>query len=624
MVGYRKKSGGETELDATESSETDSETIRALFQQAWVASTGIGIRDIDFTLINWPETARAIGRASEILALDPVKYRVLSSFLADAPDHEAVRMIRETIDRWVAKNWATFEAEWRSEALKLFEGNGSGYRAFEDFIVRWPQLASDMKLLADVIEALDRDSRDIENKVERLRALTGPIASIKLVIDAVNRNNTGPRVSRELASLIAEWAGKTVWGELQYAVWCNDTRPYRGQAELIVSDSVKAVAAHLAQFGLTTGFVQRGFRVSDLSAETRAAWRRSLRAAIGTNFELREVVTEVLLWFGQLRDDRGVLFTILELYSEGLNKALESFRDHPSEIVQLRAKAVLDLANGEPDAAELLRIPRPVRVDAGTPREQQSVTWIGDPRIEGLIKEALGDAARKFGEEVRRTVDSGEETHVAILFERLRHALREITARLAATAAEKDASERLELKLEHRIVGKREEGGEGVGTGRFSADVCLIFEARYAGAQPFARRASFLQAKRLHRRGSARDIEYYPVDRTQLEDLAGQTLASFLLLIGPTSEGIDMPIIPARLFLDLAERGMQANQISPAAAARIAQGLSTWLVEDVIGLWTGDWNDAIINRAAGSEGRRPYLLANLSAEIVRRGPDGWL
>ncbi|QHP70449.1 hypothetical protein EI171_26060 [Bradyrhizobium sp. LCT2] len=582
------------------------------------------MRDIDFTLINWPEAARAIDRASEILALDPEKYRVLSNFLADAPDREAAQVIRETIDRWVAKNWAIFETEWRSEALKRFEGNGSGYRAFEDFIDRWPQLASDTKLLADVIEAFDRDPRDMEEKVERLRALTGPIASVKIVIDAVNRNNAGPKVSRELASLIAEWAGKTVWGQLQYAIWRNDTRTYRAQAELIVSDSVKAVAAHLAQFGLTTGFVHRRFRVSDLSAETRATWRRSLRAAIGTDFELREVVTEVLLWFGLLGDDRAVLFTILELYSEGLNKAMESFRDHPSEIVQLRAKAVLDLANGEPDAAELLCIPRGVRVDAGKPREQQSVTWIGDARIEGLIKRALGDAAREFGEEVRRTVDSGEESHVAILFERLRHALREISARLAATAAETDASERLELKLEHRIVGKHEEGGEGVGTDRFSADVCLIFEARYAGAQPFARRASFLQAKRLHRRGSARDIEYYPVDPTQLEDLAGQTLASFLLLIGPTSEGIDMPIIPARLFLDLAERGMQANQISPPAAARIAQSLSTWLVEDVIGLWTGDWNDAIVNRAAGSEGREPYLLANLSAEIVRRGPDGWL
>jgi hypothetical protein len=53
------------------------------------------------------------------------------------------------------------------------------------------------------------------------------------------------------------------------------------------------------------------------------------------------------------------------------------------------------------------------------------------------------------------------------------------------------------------------------------------------------------------------------------------------------TEGIDMPIIPARLFLDLVERGMQANQISLQKAAHIAKGLPTWLVEDVMGLLDG-------------------------------------
>lgn len=624
MTGHDKKTAGKTDLAAAGASATARDMVRVLFRHAASASMGIRGHDVDLDPINWSEAARIIGSSSEIFALDPAQYRTLSSFLSDAPDLEAAEMIREAIDGWVRKRWSIYEVDWRREALKLFEGNGSGYRAFQDFIDRWPQLGSDPELLADLIESFERDPRDMEDKVGRLRALTGPIALVKIVIEVISQHNAGPKVSRELASLIAEWAGKTVWGKLQYVIWHTDALTHRSQAELTVPDSVNAVATHLAQLGLTTSSTRSGFRISDLSAETRAAWRRSLRAAIGTDLELREAVTEALLWFGQPRDDRAILFTVLELHPDGLSEAMESLRDHPSELVRLRAKAVLDLANGEPDAAELLRIPRRVRVAAAAPDEQQSVTWIGDPRIEGLIKTALGDAAREFGAEVRRTADSGEETHVAILFERLRNALREITARLAAMAAETDADERLALKLEHRIVGKHEEGGAGVGTDRFSTDVCLLFEARYAGAQPFARRASLLQAKRLHRRGAARDVEYYPVDRTQLEDLAGQTLASFLLLVGPTSEGITMPVIPARLFLDLAEGGMLANNISPEAAARIAKSLSAWLVEDVMGLWTGDWSNAIVDRAAGSEGREPYLLVNLSAEIVRKGPDGWL
>jgi hypothetical protein len=61
-----------------------------------------------------------------------------------------------------------------------------------------------------------------------------------------------------------------------------------------------------------------------------------------------------------------------------------------------------------------------------------------------------------------------------------------------------------------RVVGKPEEGGPGVCTKRFSADVCLLFAARDSGKR-FARRASLLQAKRLYRKRSALDVDYYPV-----------------------------------------------------------------------------------------------------------------
>jgi hypothetical protein len=86
---------------------------------------------------------------------------------------------------------------------------------------------------------------------------------------------------------------------------------------------------------------------------------------------------------------------------------------------------------------------------------------------------------------------------------------------------------------------------------------------------------------------------------------------------------VTMPIIPAQLFLELVDRGASANQISPYDAAGIAKSLATWLVQDVIGLWTGDWETAIVERSLGGEGREPYLLVEVSAEIMRKGPDGW-
>jgi len=162
-----------------------------------------------------------------------------------------------------------------------------------------------------------------------------------------------------------------------------------------------------------------------------------------------------------------------------------------------------------------------------------------------------------------------------------------------------------------------------IGAWWLSADVCLIFEARESGNR-FAHRASLLQAKRLYRRRGPLDVDYYPVDTSQLEDLAGQTMASFLLLIGPECDGISVPVIPAHLFLDLVERGQPSTQIAPAEASRLGKGIGTWLVEDVNGLWTGDWAAAIVDRAEGGKDREPFLLVEVVVERIRKGPDCWL
>ncbi|EEF26467.1 conserved hypothetical protein [Ricinus communis] len=209
-----------------------------------------------------------------------------------------------------------------------------------------------------------------------------------------------------------------------------------------------------------------------------------------------------------------------------------------------------------------------------------------------------------------------------LLFERLRSAFDTITERLTALAIDSGANERLSLKLDYRIVGKQEEGAPGIGSNRFSADICLLFEAREAGRR-FARRASLIQAKRLYRRRGSLEVDYYPFKTDQLDDLAAQTMASFLLLLGPASEGIAIPVIPARLMLDLVERGESSTQIAPSHASRLGKDIGTWLVQDVIGLWTGDWDDRVVSRAEGGTDREPFVLAELVVERVRKGPDGW-
>ncbi|MNQ78570.1 hypothetical protein D3C85_934850 [compost metagenome] len=58
--------------------------------------------------------------------------------------------------------------------------------------------------------------------------------------------------------------------------------------------------------------------------------------------------------------------------------------------------------------------------------------------------------------------------------------------------------------------------------------------------------------------------------------------------------------------LDLIERGEHATSIAPERASELGKGIGTWLVEDAIGLWTGDWSQDIVER---SEGKRIAALS---------------
>jgi hypothetical protein len=238
--------------------------------------------------------------------------------------------------------------------------------------------------------------------------------------------------------------------------------------------------------------------------------------------------------------------------------------------------------------------------------------------IEAAIAAAVNSYARQFEE----TANSGEETHVANLFRDIQYQFQAVNRRIATAAAENRANRHLILQLDYRIVGKHEEGGPGIHSRRFSTDICLIVQAREGRSQPFAQRASFLQAKRLHIREGAVDVEHYPIQLKQLEDLTEQTASGYLLLIGPNRHNLAMPVLPARLVLDLIARGQLGSSLYPATLPPISKALSAWLTYDAIGLWTGDWRTPAVQRAEGAKRQRPFLLVEITAEIHTAGPEG--
>ncbi|MGY2805605.1 hypothetical protein [Bradyrhizobium sp. USDA 4506] len=581
--------------------------------------------DLQRAPVDWCAAAAAIVAGSDHLNLDAESFWKLGRALDAAPDAKAAADIRQVSRAWADTHWHLIETQARALALNLFGKSSYAFsRDFGAFVEGWPRLRNDHLLLSSALDSFERGVPEINAGIGQLRVLQGDETAAARVMRAVT-SRSGFSEYDELASLIAEWSGGSVWGQLQHLLWRKGTEKHRAHTVLENCETdVHRAAELLMELGLTITS-HRSYRLAELSAETRASWRHDLYTVVGNAAALKHAVTEALLWFGSPHDDRAVIFAVLDLHASNELAAIVPFTSHHDGLVRRRAAAVLNMANGVPNAEALLQMRSAPKSAVSERRDGfgASRTWIGDKRIESLMEDALGVATHAFGDEVRRTRDSGEETHVAILFERLAGAFSKISDRLAAYAAETNANERLEFKMEHRLVGKAEEGGRGIGSDRFSADICIVFEAREDG-RPFTRRTSLIQAKRIFVRQGALEVDYYPVDAGQLRDLADQTMAGFLLLVGPACEGVSMPVIPARLFLDLVERGEPSTQIAPAAASQLGKRLGTWLVEDVIGLWTGDWKDQLLAKALGGEGREPYLLVEITANRIRRGPDGWL
>lgn len=572
------------------------------------------LRSSSTPAVNWQAVAAVIGEVND-LSLDPATF----SQLQKKTRVYAGRDFFKILDQWGDANWLVVKDVLLEQARTYF-GAEYGER-FIHFIAQWPRLKNDVELLDLLIGTMRYNLRLLGKYVSELRALQHDQAAAQRVLAVVMDASTFFEKRDEFAALIHQWAGHGTWGQLQILLW---RQKLESESPTLAARNVERVAALLKEFGILAS--PNNYRLSDLSAESRASWRRELKVAVGSDQELRYATAESLLGLGSPADDRAVLFAVSELYYEGLGDELSSFLSHPNALVSRRTRAVIDMFNLEPDALSLLQARRRP-VSSNVPSSVRTLhkprTWIGDAYVEKLIENALDEAALVAGHNILSTLDSGEETHVMLLLGELKTAFQTISGLLLDLAVESDAQSRLSfgLDLDYRVIGKPEEGGAGISTETFATDVCLLIEVRDAG-NTFARRTSLLQAKRLY----SPDVRpYYPIKMKQLEDLSRQTFASFLVLLGPECDGIKIPIIPARLMLDLIASGQPSTQIAPQKASVLGKGIGTWLLEDVIGLWTGDWAEPVVARGNGNgeKYRQPLVLARLVVDRIHKGSDGW-
>ncbi|MBD9538947.1 hypothetical protein IB276_05765 [Ensifer sp. ENS04] len=553
---------------------------------------------------NWNAVGVAIESGLDRLNLTFARLQGTLQALRHCASDEIRDHVKNTLEGWVRATGTPAVPGIVDVALAKLEN--SYYYDFAYFVEHWPFLKTEPTLIDGVITRLVAR----QNRATRcLGLLHGTREDAERLHRRWLMNDPSLTPNQELARAFYDWSNGSAWGQFQYCLWSpSDAKDDGGRA---VRQTISDLVDELRQLPLNGKGLDTDLDLLAMSPHSRAAWRRALRRRVDGEPELCSTVLETVLWLAQNRADEFALFTVLELVPEPNVNELKTLIHHPAHVVRLRATAALELATGVDDAHDLvLRTARTVR---STESLEDSRTWIGDRRIETVLESAFSRAVVALADEMRATVDSGEETHVAILFERLRSEAEFATRDIARLASEAGHTERVAVSFERRIVGRAEEGKEWLLKGRsFSTDICLVLSARRKG-KLFAERATFLQAKRLTHDGRR---EYYKVDLSQMADLSAQTPSSFLLLVGPLIGSLAMPVIPARLVVEWSDASRGYRRIVPEMAARLGRSLAPWLVSEVVGLWTGDYSEAAVEKARGTETGRPTTVFELSVDVV--------
>jgi hypothetical protein len=535
----------------------------------------------------------------------------------DAVQKEAPSHLKEAfeaaLEAWRLNAWPGFQRTLVSETAEGFGDHSLTEERLREHLRKWPALRVEKSVIKAGLLKLRSSGSTLKEAVRNLLELNGDREDATVALATITSMHHFGHEGL-ITELLSAWVGNSVWGQLMTALWADVPEAHA------LPTNVVDVAYMLRQMPLVTGSPLDGFVIGDMAGASRAAWRRSLRERIGEDVELRAAVTEAMLWFASPNEDLFAQFAALEINEPEPAAAITPYLAHGSRRVGLRARSALDLLSKAADPIEsLLTQDRPDNSDEITVRPSR--TWLGDARLEQMLRLAFSKATSSMAKEVPLTASSGEENLVGKLLERLRGVCEQVTRDAAVLARETDRGERLTVSLSHRVIGKSEEGKEGLAKGhRFSTDVTMIVRARRGAAPPFSQRATFIQAKRMRRGGSPESV-HYAVDMNQMNDIAKHTSSSFLLAVGPELTGITMPIVPAQLMIDRFGTDVRERHIHPDMVSRLGRSLADWLVDDVIGLWTGDPRLDALSKAASGSGDGDSLIVEVDVAMVPIVPD---
>lgn len=571
-------------------------------------------------LVNWDAVEQLFSAELETLTLSDEMFS--NVYIALKTHGFAANTTRSQIVQYGNFRWSEFSSAVGRLALESFVGKNflMSSTAFREIIRDFPALACDEVITDEVIDFIRYNRTDLEVTLLQLRALSGNERQLRRVLRAIGA--AGHQAAPHQFSLLcAEWAATSVFGSLQYALWYAPSKKQSDEAAIPIeiSGQMRKVADLLVEFGIGVNADPMHYMLSNLGAAAMSSWREQLVAVIGGDRELEEATIETLLVMGSTGRDEQLLLTIIEI-AKYADESVAAHIAPDTTLANRRGRACISMLRGAPDVMDLMvEAQRGNAVPLADTTVSQPRTWLGDARVELLFELSVNELAKRVGGEIFDNLHAGEETHLAELFIQLKYCLEQLSDRLVSAAKELDSRERFDFSLSQRIIGKPEEGGQGVEHPRFSTDICLIFKAMDEGIC-LSQRATLIQAKRLQ--VSTKKSYAYFLKRDQLNDIAQQTLASFLLLLGPAYASTCLPVMPARLMVDLMKQNASMSLSMPRAAT-LGKSLGTWLLEDIIGLWTGDDSQKLVDKALGMGNGRPRLIYELVVRRHLKGTDGW-
>ncbi|MEW6367744.1 MAG: hypothetical protein AB1714_24195 [Acidobacteriota bacterium] len=256
------------------------------------------------------------------------------------------------------------------------------------------------------------------------------------------------------------------------------------------------------------------------------------------------------------------------------------------------------------------------------PRDR-SQTWLGDIGVESLWRGAVDVACKEFGHTFNHWGGHYEHEPVFHLAATMVRHLEDTNKTIKEWLSDRRTPP-ISISLSVRRFQVRQKGGaagEGGPSGT-RADLGLIFDCEVPGLAQAAH-VTLIQAKSLWKKNWSQGWEgSVPIDTTQLDALLKVSEHSHYMFMFNTELAPAPLIVPARFVQDVLA-AQSTSTVPVPVLIRAAKDLPSFLVHDVVGLWTGDSDRQLVEkaRAGTDDGVGPWVAIEIRVSAGHEKPE---